>query len=328
MIQYGPMTKDELEKHFPEFVGQAFGPPETGPDPVNEPMIRHWCETMGDRNPVYTDAAFAKTTRHGGLVAPPTMMQAWTMEGYPMAAGYAEPRDKQQELHKLFNEAGYTGVVATDCRQTYARSLKPGDSVTAHATIESISEEKATALGIGYFVETLTRFTDQNGEEVGSMVFRVLKFKPAQQPRPQTSDGAPAKPGRIRAPRAFDNGWWWDGIDAGHLLIQKCKDCGVLRHPPRPMCHECLSIEWESVPSSGQGRVNSWVVLHHPPIPGYALPLAIAVIDLEEGTRIVANIVDCPFEEIEIDMPVECSIEEVEEGYMLPVFRRVPGGGA
>jgi uncharacterized OB-fold protein len=89
------------------------------------------------------------------------------------------------------------------------------------------------------------------------------------------------------------------------------------------MCHECHSTKWEHVESSGQGTVNSWVVLHHPPIPGYELPIAIAVIDLEEGTRIVANIVDCPMGEIAIDMPVECSIEEIEEGYKLPVFRRI-----
>jgi uncharacterized OB-fold protein len=318
------MTKEELEKRFPDFVAQAFGPPEAGLDAVNEPMIRHWCETMGDTNPIYLDPAAAKASRHGALVAPPAMMQTWTMAGFPMSAGYDAPRDKQQELHQLFNEAGYTGVVATDCRQEYARYLVPGDVVTAHAAIESISEEKATALGIGYFVETRTRFTDQDGGEVGSMVFRVLKFKPAQQPRANApADAAARKPGRIRAPRSFDNGWWWEGVDAGHLLIQKCKGCGALRHPPRPMCHACLSTEWEGVPSRGQGTVNSWVVLHHPPIPGYELPLAIAVIDLEEGTRIVANLVDCPTGEIQIDMPVECSIEEVEPGYKLPVFRRV-----
>jgi uncharacterized protein len=318
------MTQDELEKRFSDFVGQAFGPPEVGLDAVNEPMIRHWCETMGDANPIYVDPAAAKASRHGTLVAPPTMMQAWTMAGYPMSAGYDAPRDKQQELHKLFNEAGYTGVVATDCRQEYKRYLVPGDAVTAHARIVSISEQKTTALGTGYFIETHTRFTDQDGAEVGSMVFRVLKFKPASQPKPAAAEGgAPKTPGRIRAPRSFDNGWWWEGIDRGHLLIQKCMQCGVLRHPPRPMCHACHSTEWTSVLSSGQGTVNSWVVLHHPPIPGYELPLAIAVIDLEEGTRIVANLVDLPFDEIHVDMPVECSIEEIEPGYKLPVFRRV-----
>ena len=317
------MKKEELESRFADFVGQPFGPPAAGADAVNEPMIRHWCESMGDANPIYVDPAAAKQSRHGGLVAPPTMMQAWTMDGYAMAAGYDEPQDKQQELHKIFNDAGYTGVVATDCRQDYERYLRPGDAVTASAIIESISEEKATALGIGYFIETLTRFTDQNGEPVGSMTFRVLKFKPGQDPAPVATDAAPARPGRIRAPRSFDNGWWWEGVDRGLLLIQKCVECGALRHPPRPMCHKCHSLEWEGIASSGRGSVHSWVVLHHPPIPGYDLPLAIAVIDLEEGTRLVANIVDCPFDEIEIGMPVECSIEEIEEGYRLPLFRRI-----
>ena len=87
-------------------------------------------------------------------------------------------------------------MVATDCRQEYARYLVPGDQITAHAVIESISEQKTTALGTGYFIETRTRFTDQTGAEVGSMVFRVLKFKPAQQPRPAAADGAaPRSPG-------------------------------------------------------------------------------------------------------------------------------------
>jgi 3-oxo-4,17-pregnadiene-20-carboxyl-CoA hydratase alpha subunit len=310
-----------LEQAFAAYVGQPFGTPEVGRDAVNEPMIRQWCDAMGDRNPIYWDAEAAAKSVHGGVVAPPTMLQAWILSGFRMANADRPPADRQEELHALFQKHGYTGVVATNCEQEYVRYLRPGERVSAEATIESISEEKATALGIGYFVETRTRFTDQNGEEVGSMVFRVLKFKPAQQPLPQTS--APAVPGRIRAPRSFDNGWWWEGVDKGLLLIQKCKQCGELRHPPRPMCHVCHSTEWEGVPSGGQGSVNSWVVLHHPPIPGYELPLAIAVIDLEEGTRVVANIVDCPFEEIHIDMPVECSIEEIEPGYMLPVFRRV-----
>ncbi|MGH7338787.1 MAG: FAS1-like dehydratase domain-containing protein, partial [Myxococcota bacterium] len=70
------MTQQELEQRIREYVGQAFGPPEVGLDAVNEPMIRHWCETMGDANPIYVDPAAAKSSRHGGLVAPPTMMQA------------------------------------------------------------------------------------------------------------------------------------------------------------------------------------------------------------------------------------------------------------
>jgi uncharacterized OB-fold protein len=187
--------------------------------------------------------------------------------------------------------------------------------------IESISEEKATALGAGHFIVTRTSFENQRGETVGSMVFRVLRFKPKAGAQTRADAGAPARPARIAPPRGPDNGWWWEGIDRGELLIQKCRECGTLRHPPRPMCHVCRSLAWEAQPSAGTGTVYSFVVMRHPPIPGYDFPAAIALVDLAEGTRIVANLVDCPFDEIEIGMPVEARIEELG-GLRLPVFRR------
>jgi len=314
--------KQELEARLKEFVGQEFGPPEVGQDAVNEPMIRHWCEAMGDRNPVYTDPAVAKSSAHGGLVAPPTMLQAWILAGLEMATPTTQPKDRQQELHKLLNDHGYTGVVATDCEQEYLRYLHPGDRLEATAVIESVSEEKATAIGIGYFINTRTTFRDQTGDEVGWMTFRVLKFIPSQQPQAAAADGgAPAKPTRIRPPRAHDNGWWWDGIDHGHLFIQKCSSCGTLRHPPRPMCGKCRSVEWEAQESTGSGIIHSYTVMHHPPIPGYEYPLAVALVDLEEGTRIVANVVGCEPGDVHIGMRVECSIENVDDEMKLPLFR-------
>jgi uncharacterized OB-fold protein len=231
------------------------------------------------------------------------------------------PKNKQQELHALLSEHGYTGVVATDCEQSYDRYLRPGDVVSATTRIESISEEKATALGIGYFIVTRTSFTAADGEPVGQMTFRVLKFKPSQQPQPVAdAAGAPARPTRLRPPRAHDNGWWWEGIDRGELLIQKCSSCGTLRHPPRPMCGVCQSVDWEAIPSAGQGTVHSYTVMHHPPIPGYEFPLPVAVIDLEEGTRLVSNIVGCKPEDVHIGMRVECRIENVDDEMKLPLF--------
>jgi uncharacterized OB-fold protein/acyl dehydratase len=314
-------AKAAFEAKIREYVGMKEGPPMVGPDRVNEPMIRHWCEVMGDANPAYLDADAAKSSAHGSIVAPPTMQQAWSMPGYPMHDPSMLPPNKQRELHAFFDEHGYTGVVATDTEQEYTRYLRPGDQITADTTIESISEEKATALGIGYFIVTRTIFRDQNGEEVGWMTFRVLKFKPQNQPQAQTDTAAaPSKPTRIKSPRGHDNAWWWEAIDAGKLLIQKCSDCGVLRHPPRPMCGECQSLSWEGVPASGQGSVHSFTVLHHPPIPGYDFPCPVGLIDLEEGTRIVANIAGCAPEDIHIGMKVECRIEDADETMKLPFF--------
>jgi uncharacterized OB-fold protein/acyl dehydratase len=314
-------TKAAFEAKIREYVGLEEGPPYTCPDAVNEAMIRHWCEAMGDANPAYLDPAAAKRSVHGGIVAPPTMLQVWDMRGFPMHDPSLLPPNKQRELHGVFDAAGYTGVVATDTEQEFRRYLRPGDRITAHTVIESISEEKATALGTGHFVVTRTRFTDQKGEEVGSLSFRVLKFRPNRPAaQPAAEGGAPAKPRRIRSPRGFDNAWWWEACDQGKLLIQKCSDCGALRHPPRPMCGRCQSSRWEAIPASGRGTVHSYTVLYHPPIPGYELPLPVGLIDLEEGTRLVANIAGCKPEDIRIGMKVECQFEAVDDAMKLPVF--------
>ncbi len=313
-------AKQEFEAKIRAYVGVKEGPPMHGPDAVNEPMIRHWCEVLGDQNPAYLDPDDAARSAHGGLVAPPTMLQAWSLPGYPMHDPATLPSNKQRELHALFDAHGYTGVVATDTEQEYTRYLRPGDRVIADTTLESISEEKATALGIGYFIITRTIFSDQNGDELGWMTFRVLKFKPQQQPQVQPDAAAPSLPTRIKSPRGHDNGWWWEAVDQGHLLIQKCSECGALRHPPRPMCGKCQSTSWEGVPSSGEGTVYSFTVLHHPPIPGYDFPCPVGLIDLAEGTRIVANIVGCDPEDIKIGMKVECRIEDADETMKLPFF--------
>jgi len=318
--------KAEFEARLQGYVGLKEGPPFVGPDLVNEPMIRHWCEVLGDQNAAYLDPDAAKNSVHGGIVAPPTMMQAWAMRGYPMHdADSLLPRNKQRELHAVFDQAGYTGVVATDCEQEYRRYLRPGDQVTEEVTIESISDEKATGLGIGYFILTRHLYTDQQGEEVGWMTFRVLKFKPQEGQEVAASSGddaVPAPPGRIRPPVSKDVEWWWrDGIEQGKLVIQQCSACGVLRHPPRPICGACQSMEWGHVESTGKGIVHSYVIMHHPPIPGYGFPIAVGLIDLEEGTRIVSNVVGCDLDDVHIGMKVELSIENVDDELKLPLFK-------
>ncbi len=326
------MDKQELEATLQRLVGRETGPPAEGPDPVNEAMIRHWCEAMGDTNPVYTDRTAAEASVHGGLVAPPTMLQAWSMRGMAMADPALQREsarnDQQLALHDLLTEAGFPSVVATNSEQGYTRYLRPGDRVLSHTVIEAISGEKATALGIGYFIDTRTTFRDPHGDELGWMTFRVLKFKPHQQPAAAAPEaaGAPAKPRRLRPPLGHDNEWWWDGIAAGELRIQRCKDCGTLRHPPRPMCGKCQSIAWDWAVSQGAGTVYSYVVLHHPPVPGYEYPLPVVLVDLDEGTRLVANIAGCAPGDIRIGMRVQARIEAMDEEMMLPVFFAAESG--
>jgi uncharacterized OB-fold protein/acyl dehydratase len=317
------LSREELEAKLREFVGTQTGPPRLAPDPVNEAMIRHWCEVMGDANPIYTDAERAAKSVHGGIVAPPTMLQAWSMRGYVMADLSQMGADGVLSLHALLTANGYPSVVATNSEQGYVRYLRPGDRLTTTTVVEAISEQKATALGTGYFIDTRDIYRNQHGEEVGWMLFRVLKFKPAQQPRPAAAAGAaaPAKPRRLRPPRGHDNAWWWEGLERGELLIQRCAECGRLRHPPRPMCGACQSTQWNALKSSGIGAVHSYVVMHHPKIPGYEYPLVCALVDLAEGTRLLSNVVGCEPADVHIGMAVRASIEAVDDELRLPLFR-------
>jgi len=126
---------------------------------------------------------------------------------------------------------------------------------------------------------------------------------------------------RIKPPRGHDNAWWWDMAADGKLGIQKCKSCQALRHPPRPMCGDCRSLEWEAIQSSGRGSINSFTVLHHPQFPGYEYPLIIILVDLEEGTRVTSQLVDCDPADVDFGMSVEMKIHEDPDGFRLPVFR-------
>jgi len=165
-----------------QYVGGDYGPFHAW-DPVNAPMIRHWCEAMGDANPSYVDGDAAGRAGHPGLVAPPTMMQAWIMPGYAGRRPSGSATGGAMAVLEVLKEAGYTAVVGVNCGQEYRRYLLEGDEVYFRSSCESISGEKATALGAGYFVTELSTFYDQRDEIVGTMRFRVLQYRPAEQGR-------------------------------------------------------------------------------------------------------------------------------------------------
>jgi uncharacterized OB-fold protein len=145
--------------------------------------------------------------------------------------------------------------------------------------------------------------------------------KVAEKAAAKPAVAAVATPLRMRPVIGHDNRAWWDRINEGQLTIQRCKQCGTLRHPPRPMCWKCQSLEWELVAASGKGSVYSYVVVHRPEIPGYTYPLVVAVVELEEGTRIVSNLVGIDPQNVKIGMPVKVSIEAVDDELKLPLFR-------
>ena len=130
-------------------------------------------------------------------------------------------------------------------------------------------------------------------------------------------------PGRPRPAATPDTRWWWDAIAEQRLLIQRCDGCGELRHPPRPCCPHCRSLEWSQVEATGRGEVYSCTVLHHPQLPGFDYPLAAAVVRLEEGTFLVANVVGVPAGEVRIGQAVTAEFFDAGDGNWLPRFRVV-----
>ena len=236
---------------------------------------------------------------------------------------------------RLLDGAGFTSVVATNCEQEYDRMLHLGDHLQTRTVIDSISEEKQTGLGIGHFVTTRVEYSTLDGEPVGRMLFRILKFRPAGRARPAPAaagDGAAgepvARPLRPRPSITFDNQFWFEAAKEHRLLIQRCASCGVLRHPPRPRCDQCGSYEWDTVEASGRGTVYSYVVNHHPQVPAFDYPLPVGLIELEEGTRLVADIVGIAPDAITVGMPVELEWVDHDPDLSLPAFRPARGEGA
>lgn len=308
-----------LIERLQEFVGKPYGGPTVGRDPVNVPMIRHLTDALGDRNPVYTDEAFAKRSVHGGIVAPATSLQVWTMAGLVPRDPGADSDNPQTRLMSMVEAEGYVGVVATNCEQVYHRYLRPGDLLTVTSEVESVTGPKSTGLGEGYFVTTLQTYRDREGEVVGEMRFRILKFRPKSTASP---NGEAAEKKAPLEPPPIDSAFFWEGIDAGELRIQRCAACGKLRHPPRPSCPWCRSFDKDHVVASGRGSVYSFVIHHRPPVPGRDHPFAVVLVSLEEGTRIVGNVVGTPPSEVRIGMDVEVAFETTEAGRTLPAWRK------
>jgi uncharacterized protein len=174
--------KADFAAKLKAFEGKEAGAPERGPDPVNQPMIRHWAAAFEDHNPVYTDPEYAAGSRFGGVVAPPLMLQTWTM-ATPTITGIAErggsPIQSEGEGPlSILDDAGYVATLASNSEFEIERYLHPGETISSATVIEAISDEKQTRLGPGYFVTWVTTYFDTGDEVVGRQRFRILKFKP------------------------------------------------------------------------------------------------------------------------------------------------------
>lgn len=282
-------------------------------DPVNLPMIRHWCEALGDSSYEWYASA--------GL-APPAMIQVWTMPGL---SGGRESDDPLGVMTTVTDEAGYTSVVATDCAQEYFRYVRVGERLSVRSRLEGVAGPKRTSLGEGWFVTT--RSTWYSGDEpVATMMFRILKFRP---PDPRTSVthsgpsmGSDESPTPILRPVISpDTRFFWEGTSAGELRVQACGNCGALRHPPGPVCPACGAAKPGYVVAAGTGHVYSYVVHHHPPVPGREPPFVVALVELDEGVRMVGELLDVAPGEVSIGMPVRSALINVDDDLAIPAWR-------
>ena len=121
---------------------------------------------------------------------------------------------------------------------------------------------------------------------------------------------------------------YWDAAGQGRLLVKKCNACGKLHHYPRPFCPSCWSegVEWFEV--SGRGAVYTYSIVHRNDLApfdqwGAYVP---AIVELDEGPRLMTDIVDCEHDALAVGMPVVVAYRELTEAWSAPVFRPVAGG--
>ena len=279
--------------------------PRAARDPVNLPMIRNWLEALGGGGDPDPDHA------------PPAMIQVWTMPGLHGARGDDDPLG---QMSQVLDEAGYTSVVATNCDQTYHRYLKLGEQLSVRARLLDVAGPKRTALGEGWFVTTRSTWFS-SGEPVATMDFRILKFRPAPSLASTASTETPMRP-QVTPDTAF----FWAGTAAGELRIQRCPACGALRHPPGPMCPACGTPgDGGYVVAAGTGEVFSYVVHHHPPVPGKKLPLVVALVQLPEGVRMVGEMPGVHSDLVRIGLPVRAAFVGVDDTLTLPAWRPTQG---
>lgn len=180
------VTVNSIEEAAQRIAAQRESRRQLARDPVNQAMVNNWVEAIGDTNPRYTRDA------HGGPVAPPAMIQVWTMKGLH---GQRADDDPMGIMSSILDGAGYTSVVGTNSAHTYHRYLRPGEHVAMSSKLASVTGPKRTTLGEGWFVTTRTTWW-VGDEAVAEMLLRVLKFRPATASAPGVVPGAAA--GRAR----------------------------------------------------------------------------------------------------------------------------------
>ena len=115
---------------------------------------------------------------------------------------------------------------------------------------------------------------------------------------------------------------YWDGLKQHRLRLQRCADCGKVRHYPRPVCDACWSMNADWIDASGRGTVYSWTITHYAFHPGFKedLPYTLLTVDLPEGVRMNAQARGIDASALRVGLPVQVAFDPVTEDLTLPVF--------
>jgi len=121
-----------------------------------------------------------------------------------------------------------------------------------------------------------------------------------------------------------ENRWFWEACARHELYLQKCGACSTIRFYPRALCPSCLSSKTDYLRASGHGTVYTFTVTYQNQAAGFRdeLPYVMAYVELDEGPRILTNVVNTPADAVTIGMPVEVVFEDIDEGLAIPKFQR------
>jgi acyl dehydratase len=187
-------VSETAQSFVSSLVGRPAQQPAPARDAVSASAIRAWCDAMGERNEIYLDRDAARAAGHPDVIAPPGMLQVWTMPGLepdrPYTAGPSRTGDLDETVRTTLAEMGYAATLASSTEQEFLAALAVGDRVSAEAEYVAASEEKQTQLGPGFFLTHRTTYSSTDGAIVGRLTASVFHFAG----RPAASVAVPLAP--------------------------------------------------------------------------------------------------------------------------------------
>ena len=224
------MSDNTPELDLESLQGHRLGPYNSF-NPVNRVQIWQWTSAMGDRNPLYLDDAYRAGTEFDRVVAPPAMMQMWTMRDIDDQYAPGSTDAPPYQIFDTLSANGFPGNVAVSYDITFHRYLLEGDRAHHYTTVVNITELKKTALGEGHFVTEKVEYLDQNEHLFAEALITYFQYRPEQRAAGEPAPGADIS----EAPAASD--WRSDFRD---VLFSELSEGDSLPELAIPITHKLI----------------------------------------------------------------------------------------